>query len=191
MDRIELLISDYNVKKNKVETDDDGSTITDSGDTVYTPKNPLNLTDPEISNHYVITTPDGNTIVDEGELKDGKLDSFDDIGISGNQFRKTSPYLVVEITTGISNSTNPDDKNTENGFLAIINGNLEKIVFESMFGDVNLDGKVNVKDVVMQQKYILNIQKYQIQNYINGDMNRDGKVNVIDLALLKKVLTKS
>ena len=175
----------------KVETDDDGSTITDSGDTVYTPKNPLNLTDPEISNHYVITTPDGNTIVDEGELKDGKLDSFDDIGISGNQFRKTSPYLVVEITTGISNSTNPDDKNTENGFLAIINGNLEKIVFESMLGDVNLDGKVNVKDVVMQQKYILNIQKYQIQNYINGDMNRDGKVNVIDLALLKKVLTKS
>lgn len=59
---------------------------------------------------------------------------------------------------------------------------------ESLQGDVNLDGTVSVNDVVMLQKYLLNVQKFSYDNFMIADMNQDGRVNVFDLILLKKKL---
>lgn len=53
-------------------------------------------------------------------------------------------------------------------------------------GDVNGDGKVNIKDYVRLQKYIVN-NDIEI-NEANTDMNGDGKVNITDLMILKKLV---
>lgn len=51
---------------------------------------------------------------------------------------------------------------------------------------MNSDGKINIKDYVKLQKYLLN-NDIAI-NSGNADMNKDGKINVTDCLLLKKML---
>ena len=64
----------------------------------------------------------------------------------------------------------------------------EKVVIsdEVILGDVNNDGKVNIKDYVKLQKYILN-NSIEI-NKDNSDVNNDGKINITDILLLKKII---
>ena len=62
----------------------------------------------------------------------------------------------------------------------------DEITESDILGDVNRDGKVNIKDYIKLQKHILNSN---IEIDINGaDMNGDGKINITDALLLKKVL---
>lgn len=56
----------------------------------------------------------------------------------------------------------------------------------SMLGDINDDGKINIKDYIKLQKYIIN-NSIEI-NINNADLNKDGKVNVTDSLILKKML---
>lgn len=74
-----------------------------------------------------------------------------------------------------------------------VKSNATETIFEStedgpvvVKGDVNDDGKINIKDYVKLQKYILN-NDITI-NTDNADMNGDGKVNITDALLLKKIL---
>ena len=59
---------------------------------------------------------------------------------------------------------------------------------EPLYGDVNLDGIINVTDVIMMQKYLHGQQKISYDSFMISDMNQDGNVNIYDLALLKKTL---
>ena len=52
-------------------------------------------------------------------------------------------------------------------------------------GDVNLDGTVNVQDVVLLQKYLLRKETLTAEQAKVADVNEDGVVNVIDLSRLK------
>ena len=148
----------------------------------------LNLTVPVESKEYTITTPDGNTIVDTGEMNGDTLESFDDIGISGNKLRSVATYTKFSSESGIVNSVNASDVTTENGYLFVEENGLKKVFVEAESGDINLDGEINVVDVIAQQKYLFNQKSFDCANYVVGDVNHDGKVNVIDLALLKKQL---
>ncbi len=149
----------------------------------------LNLTEPESTSQFAITTPDGKPI-DSGKLRDGVLDNITDINVPEDKITAT-PYVKYETVIGETNSTDPDKLVKENGYIidVDIDGELIKLIPEhDILGDVNLDGKVNVKDIIMLQKYLLNVQSFHIENFINADMNRDGDVDVVDLALLKRFL---
>ncbi len=148
----------------------------------------LNLTVPVESKEYTITTPDGNTIVDTGEMNGDTLESFDDIGISGNKLRNIATYTKFSSKSGIINSVDANAITTETGYLFVSDSGLKKVFVEAESGDINLDGKVTVVDIIAQQKYLSNQSEYSCANYVVGDLNHDGKVNVIDLALLKKQL---
>ncbi|MBP1566910.1 MAG: DUF4832 domain-containing protein [Oscillospiraceae bacterium] len=50
-------------------------------------------------------------------------------------------------------------------------------------GDVNLDGVVNVCDILKLAEYLFNIS--DISGFENADMNDDGKINIMDLCRLK------
>lgn len=52
-------------------------------------------------------------------------------------------------------------------------------------GYANNDGKYDITDVVMVQKYLTNNGEADI-NY--ADVNKDGKVNVFDLVQLKRIV---
>ena len=55
-------------------------------------------------------------------------------------------------------------------------------------GDVNLDGKVSVLDIIILKKYLLNQYHFSKYEFERADFNRDGVVNIYDLCLLKKNL---
>ncbi len=56
---------------------------------------------------------------------------------------------------------------------------------EFVKGDVNLDGKTDVSDLVHMMKYLTNQDVSQNERM---DINNDGKINISDLCLLKEIL---
>ena len=55
---------------------------------------------------------------------------------------------------------------------------------EVLKGDVNGDEKINIKDYIRLQKYVVNSDTEINEN--NSDMNGDKKINITDALLLKK-----
>ncbi|MBR3423981.1 MAG: dockerin type I repeat-containing protein, partial [Clostridia bacterium] len=56
-------------------------------------------------------------------------------------------------------------------------------------GDANGDGRVDMRDVLLMRKHILNIQKVTAANFDNADMDGDGRISMKDvLAVRKKIL---
>ena len=55
-------------------------------------------------------------------------------------------------------------------------------------GDLSLDDKLIVLDLIVLQRYLLAKDQFNTEQFSIGDMNNDGNVDVFDLALLKRVL---
>ena len=55
-------------------------------------------------------------------------------------------------------------------------------------GDVNLDGKFNIADVVMLQRWL--VKNGGLTYWKAGDMDGNGRINAIDLTLMKRTLMK-
>ena len=61
---------------------------------------------------------------------------------------------------------------------------------EGLLGDVNLDGKVNIKDVTAIQKHLAFIKSLSDEGYKLADFKVDGKVNIKDATAIQKFLAK-
>lgn len=59
---------------------------------------------------------------------------------------------------------------------------------ETVNGDVNADGKFNISDVVLLQKWILAVPDAELKNWQAGDLCEDQELNVFDLCLMKRQL---
>lgn len=57
-------------------------------------------------------------------------------------------------------------------------------------GDVNLDGSVNVADMVHLQRYLLGANK-NLNSWKAGDICEDGKINVFDLVELRQIVAEN
>lgn len=55
-------------------------------------------------------------------------------------------------------------------------------------GDVNADGKANLADLVLLQKWLLGTSETKLANWQAGDLNADGVLNGFDLCLLREKL---
>lgn len=59
-----------------------------------------------------------------------------------------------------------------------------------VLGDVNADGEFTVSDVVLMQKWILDISDATLENQDSADMDKNGKLNVFDLCIMKRLITE-
>lgn len=59
----------------------------------------------------------------------------------------------------------------------------------SIKGDVNADGKFDIADVVLLQKWILAVPDTKLANWKAGDLCEDDRLDVFDLCLMKRLLT--
>lgn len=66
---------------------------------------------------------------------------------------------------------------------------LKSSIDDLEIGDVNIDGNVNVADLVLLQHYIVNSVKY-LDDGAAADMNSDNAINVFDAVLLRNKLLK-
>ena len=55
---------------------------------------------------------------------------------------------------------------------------------EARHGDINDDGRVDVQDVVLVVKHVLNIEQLDTDQQILADVNDDGVINVKDVSLI-------
>ena len=100
------------------------------------------------------------------------------------------------VTTSVDNVpiTEPEDNYEDD---VDDNNNNDNNDIGTLLGDANLDGQVNVSDVVLIISFILSgqnptLQNYQnfVQNSSNVDMNNDGDINVTDIVnLVNQILT--
>ncbi len=55
-------------------------------------------------------------------------------------------------------------------------------------GDVNADGKFNISDIVILQKWLLSVPDVELVDWKAADLCEDGKLNVFDLCIMKQDL---
>ncbi|MDE5753029.1 MAG: dockerin type I repeat-containing protein, partial [Oscillospiraceae bacterium] len=55
-------------------------------------------------------------------------------------------------------------------------------------GDINGDGSFGVSDVVLLQKWLLEVPDTHLTNWWTADFNDDNVLNVFDLCLMKRAL---
>ena len=55
-----------------------------------------------------------------------------------------------------------------------------------IYGDVNGDGKVNVLDAIIINRYTINLSSINGVCLVGADVNRDGKVNVLDAIIINR-----
>ena len=64
---------------------------------------------------------------------------------------------------------------------------------EGVFGDINLDDKVNIIDLLVLKRHLIagdrNEWKIADDKLEIADLNRDGRVNIVDLLVLKRVIS--
>ena len=61
-----------------------------------------------------------------------------------------------------------------------------------LFGDVNVDGTVNILDIVLLVAYIMDTAPLDGQGLVQADFNQDGVVNVLDIvAIIDLILNNS
>lgn len=55
-------------------------------------------------------------------------------------------------------------------------------------GDINTDGKTNVADLVILNRYILGKDQLDSDNYIFSDLNFDGTTDSFDMISMRKLI---
>lgn len=59
---------------------------------------------------------------------------------------------------------------------------------EDIKGDINSDGVFNISDIVVLQKWLLNVPNTELANWKAADFCEDNELNAFDLCLMKKAL---
>ncbi len=104
-------------------------------------------------------------------------DSSDDEEATDSTEATTPSETTPDETTGVE--TTPSTEVTEG---------TDPIVEEGLLGDANLDGKVNIKDVTLIQKYVANILDFDEVQLTLSDTNKDEKVNIKDATAIQKFI---
>ncbi len=58
----------------------------------------------------------------------------------------------------------------------------------SVIGDVNMDGRFNVSDVVLLQKWLLTVPNTELANWKAADLYEDNRLDVFDFVMMKREL---
>ncbi len=96
--------------------------------------------------------------------------------ITSNEFLK---YIRVKINSQSNSSyVYPQEK--------VSASTATKVV---LYGDVDLDGRVSIKDSTQIQKYVAQMVDLNTEQFIAGDVNGDGYVNVTDSTLINEFMS--
>ena len=164
-----------------------GKDSVDNDDPTYTLV--TNLSDPEFFGSYVLTSPAGD-LIETGFTNMGAFELLDKIDFTVADLSKYGVYVYYSMQQGIANSTKPEDAMVSSeGYLFEMDGKLRRNASNRIKkGDLNGDGEVTVADVVVMQKYLLNVESINVTQVINGDLYADGHVDVFDLVFLKRMV---
>lgn len=157
-----------------------GNDVTDVGGT------PVVEVTPKQVSQITVKTPDGTVILTDDTTGSAENLNPDSLG------NADTPYFEYESVSGIGNSVNDSDKTTtEHGYFTVEDDEII-VIGDVLKGDVNLDGKLDILDAIVTQKYLHQNKKlkFGIENYIAMDVHNDGIGNIYDFVTLKQMLLK-
>ena len=59
---------------------------------------------------------------------------------------------------------------------------------QDMMGDINVDGSVNILDIVILINFVLDVQTPSEAEFLSGDLNNDSTLNVLDIVQLVNII---
>lgn len=151
---------------------------------------------------YIVQSADGRALT----VVNGSADNGADITLeeySGDdsqkfilQCNKDGSYTLLSVVSDGKACADVYEVSTEDGAnicqWEYWGGNGQKFILEpaanekAITGDVNADGKFNISDAVMMQKWL--ICSGDLTDWTAGDLNKDNIINVFDLCLMKHML---
>lgn len=112
--------------------------------------------------------------------------------LNGSNWEMTGDVLSMDIVNSLSLAYNAQalycSYSTINGTAVIKRLKLDKS--DSIMGDVNADGKFNIADVVIMQKWLLAVPDTKLADWKAGDLCADGRLDVFDFCLMKQELNR-
>ncbi len=155
---------------------------------------------------YSIRSSDGRALtVDENSSENGaniSLKSY--TGDASQSFilrhNDDNSYALLTLSSGNTGCLDVYNISTDDGAnicqWEYWGGKGQKFIIEpvdalqNIAGDINDDGKFSIADVVIMQKWILNVPDTIIVNWKAGDLCEDDRIDSFDLCLMKNILIK-
>lgn len=151
---------------------------------------------------YIVQSADGRALtVENGSADNGANMALEDYsGDDSQKFilqcNKDGSYTLLSVVSDGKACADIYEVSTEDGAnicqWEYWGGDGQKFILEpaanekAITGDVNADGKFNVSDAVMMQKWLIGAG--DLTNWTAGDLNNDNIINVFDLCLMKHML---
>lgn len=104
-----------------------------------------------------------------------------------NSVRITTPFAEIkiydidgkEITAGMVKSGQ---------IVTVTNGDATVSFKTVIYGDINSDNKIDILDLLLIQKHILNSKSLSGVSGVSADLNWDGKIDILDLLVIQKYI---
>lgn len=113
--------------------------------------------------------------------------------LNGTSWERTGDILAMDIVNSLSFAYNDRALYcscfTSKGTAVI--RRLQLDASDHIMGDVNADGKFNIADLVIMQKWILAVPDTRLADWQTVDFCADGRLDVFDLCLMKQALIQS
>lgn len=159
------------------------------------------LSDNKLTSYPLSDSDSENVFVQIPILADGQCylavntqnpDELAVYSLNGTSWVKTGDKLAIDIVNFLSLAYSENTLYcscfTANGTSIIKWLTLDKP--KSIIGDVNADGKFNIADVVIMQKWILAVPDTLLSDWKSGDLCEDNIIDVFDLCLMKRMLVE-
>ena len=146
----------------------------------------------KINDKYIIRLPYDNQEIIIIDLTKEKYTDYriysDQSDNSINALKEMREYIVQEFNA----SKNKDEENNSSDNIVDIkpdNSTSENVKQKSnvnVYGDANVDGKINSTDASVIMQYVEGMKSLGKQELKNSDVNGDGKVNLVDARLIQE-----
>lgn len=121
---------------------------------------------------------DGRLDTDIADYSIGELELVPDIYFAGTEAEWNNLIKNWDFS----------EYNTDPSVMDNVTVHFNSVRKNNIKGDLNIDGKLNIADMVLMQKWILG--KGTLYSWKNGDLNNDGCIDSFDLSIMRSELVK-
>ena len=127
----------------------------------------IDLTKEKYTDYRIFSDQSDNSINALKEMREYIIQEFNVVKNNENENNNADNIVDVKPNDSITENIKPESKNI-------------------IYGDANLDGKINSNDASVIMQYVEGMRTLGEQELKNADVNGDGKVNLVDSRLIQE-----